>query len=337
MKIAVVRALQLGDLLCAVPALRALDAAYPQATITLIGLPWAREFAARFRRYVDRFIEFPGFPGMPERPCSEDRLLAFVGAMQRERFDLVLQLHGDGSYMNSMVAMMEGARSAGFYPQGGPCPDRDAYLEWRPRENEVLRNLRLLEHLGIPAKGTQLEFPLTEGDRRVAAAVAPASEFAIVHPGSQLASRRWPIERFAELADTLARDGLRIVATGTTGEQVLVERMKRAMRAPVLDLCGRTTLGGLGALIARARLVVANDTGVSHIAAATQTPSVIVASGSDPLRWAPLDRERHRVLYHDIGCRPCAYRECPIGHPCALGVSVAQTLDAVRDLVPCAA
>jgi ADP-heptose:LPS heptosyltransferase len=337
MKIAVVRALQLGDLLCAVPALRALDAAYPRAAISLIGLPWAREFAARFSRYVDRFIEFPGFPGMPERSCSEDRLLAFVGAMQRERFDLVLQLHGDGSYMNSMVALMEGAHSAGFHPQHGECPDTDSYLAWRPRENEVLRNLRLLEHLGIPAKGTQLEFPLTEGDRRDAAALAPAGEFAIVHPGSQLASRRWPVERFAELADALADDGLQIVLTGTAGEQPLIERMKDRMRAPAVDLCGHTTLGGLGALIARARVLVANDTGVSHIAAATCTPSVIVACGSDPLRWAPLDRERHRVLHHDIGCRPCAYRECPIGHPCALGVSVAQALDAVRDLVPCAA
>jgi ADP-heptose:LPS heptosyltransferase len=93
------------------------------------------------------------------------------------------------------------------------------------------------------------------------------------------------------------------------------------MREPARDLAGCTTLGGLAALIARARLLVCNDTGVSHIAAAMRTPSVVIACGSDPKRWAPLDRELHRVLSHPVPCRPCAYAECPIGHGCALGIA----------------
>jgi len=109
------------------------------------------------------------------------------------------------------------------------------------------------------------------------------------------------------------------------------------MRQAALDLAGRTTLGGLAALIARARLLVSNDTGVSHIAAAMRTPSVIVACGSDPRRWAPLDCELHRVLAHDVKCRPCGHGECPIGHPCALGVSAGQVLHETRSLARCAA
>jgi len=89
--------------------------------------------------------------------------------------------------------------------------------------------------------------------------------------------------------------------------------------------------------VARARLVLANDTGISHIAAALRAPSVIVASGSDPRRWAPLDRRLHRVLWHPTECRPCAHRDCPIGHPCALGVTVEQVTQEASNLVACVA
>ena len=160
MKIAVLRALQLGDLLCAVPALRALDAEYPAARITLAGLPWAREFAARFRHYIDDFVEFPGFPGMPERDCNWNALPPFLDAMKARRFDLALQLHGSGDYTNPLTQMMGARFTAGYYPQGRPCPDTPRFLEWRDGVHEVLRWLRLLAHLGIASKGSELEFPL---------------------------------------------------------------------------------------------------------------------------------------------------------------------------------
>src|SRR5690606_42088580 len=82
-----------------------------------------------------------------------------------------------------------------------------------------------------------------------------------------------------------------------------------------------TSLGGWAARAAGCRLVASNDTGMSHVAAAVQTPSVIVASGSDVRRWAPLNHGRHTVLWHDLPCRPCAHHECPYpGHPCANGI-----------------
>jgi ADP-heptose:LPS heptosyltransferase len=330
------RALQLGDLLCAVPALRALRHAYPQAEITLIALPWARELAARLHDYVDRFVEFPGFPGMPERSPDMAAIPRFFARMRSEAFDLALQMHGSGELTNPITVLMGAAHAAGYYRPGDYCPDTERFHEWREDEHEVLRWVRLMERLGVAPRGTQLEFPLREADWQAWRQLR-LDDYAVIHPGSQLPSRRWPAERFAEVGDALADEGLRVVLTGTVAEQGLTGMVARTMREPALDLAGRTTLGALGALIARARLLVCNDTGVSHIAAAMRTPSVVIACGSDPRRWAPLDRELHRVLAAAVPCRPCAHAQCPIGHPCALNVSARDVINQTREALLCAA
>lgn len=300
-RIAILRALQLGDLLCAVPAWRALRAFFPDAHIALIGLPWARAFVARFARYVDEFIEFPGFPGLPERVPLIRELPSFFVAMQKRRFDCVLQMHGNGMLTNPIIALMGARTCAGYVVPGQYCPHPSWFLPYPEGEPEVWRHLRLMEFLGVPLQGDQLEFPLTDRDEEALAAIEETAalhpgEFVCLHAGSRSVERMWPAEEFAKLGDALAAQGLAIVLTGTAEERALGWRIGQAMRAPVVNLIGRTSLGALGALMSRARLLVANDTAVSHLASALGLPSVIVVTGSDPMRWGPLNRERHRVL-----------------------------------------
>jgi ADP-heptose:LPS heptosyltransferase len=226
--------------------------------------------------------------------------------------------------------------NTGYYRAGHYCPDAKRFHEWQDDQHEVVRWLALMERLGAPSRGTHLEFPLRESDWQVWRSFR-LHDYAVIHAGSQLPSRRWPAERFAEIGDALAREGLRIVLTGTVGETQLTSRLQSAMREPALDLAGRTTLGTLGAVIARARLIVCNDTGVSHIAAATRTPSVVIACGSDPRRWAPLNRDLHHVIAAKVPCRPCAHVECPVGHACALDVSARQVIAETRKALLCAA
>jgi ADP-heptose:LPS heptosyltransferase len=315
-RVAVLRALHLGDMLCAVPALRALRRALPNASIALIGLPWAASFATRFAAYIDDFLEFPGFPGIPERDVDSARFARFLDDVRRNPLDLAIQLHGSGSHVNECIALLEARRSAGFFQPGDLVPDTEGFIRWPSRGTETRRLLALMQALGAPVDDESLEFPLNERDyEELDNALASTgmakpqsrASYVCVHPGARFRSRRWPAARFAEVADSLAARGFDVCITGTTSERTVTAEVRDAMRCSATDLTGRLTLGAFAALVRGASLVVANDTGISHIAAAVGTPSVIVASGSDVERWAPHDGQRHRVLWHAVACRPCMY------------------------------
>ena len=136
-------------------------------------------------------------------------------------------------------------------------------------------------------------------------------------------------ERFAAVADGLAGRGLGVVLTGVAAERELVGQVLRAMRAPAVDLCGRTGLGGLAALVARARVVVSNDTGIVQVAVALGTPTATVYLAGDAARWRGADTDLHRVAAADVGCNPCGLLECPIDFRCATWLSPTQVLDEV--------
>jgi ADP-heptose:LPS heptosyltransferase len=336
-RIAVFRALMLGDLLCATPALRAIRQAWPQAEITLIGLPWARELAERLS-CIDRFEVFPGHPAFPESIADLAAWPAFLQRMQGCEFDLLVQLHGSGDVVNGLLSLFGARHLATFNEPGRYGGDASLSVGWPSCGSETQRLLALTDRIGIARHGYAMEFPVRQGDRESlhakVAQLATIGAYACVHPGAQLPSRRWPPERFAAVADALARRGLAIVLTGSANEQPLVDRVRRAMTHQAIDLCGRTTLFELGALVEGATLVACNDTGLSHIAAAVGTPSVVISSGADVLRWAPHDSLKHRVLWFDTPCRPCSFRDCPYeDHPCASGVETATACAAALRLL----
>jgi ADP-heptose:LPS heptosyltransferase len=110
---------------------------------------------------------------------------------------------------------------------------------------------------------------------------------------------------------------VRVAITGVPGEEHLTARVAAAMRAPAADLCGRTDLGVLAALLRDAAGLMTNDTGVAHLCAAVGTPSVVVFLSGDPRRWSHAGRGPHRVVRVRVECSPCPHLACPIDHRCA--------------------
>lgn len=302
-------------MLCAVPALRALRKGLPDAQVTLVGLPWADEFVQRYP-YIDRFIAFPGFPGIPEVPFDASRTAAFFEWAQAQHFDLAVQLHGSGTNSNAFVAMMGPGVMAGFRPPGVEWSGLPGLVPYPSHGHESERLLTLARHFGLDGDAA-LEFPLTEADASEYAALATElaldrGDYVCVHPGARDPQRRWPAGRFAAVADALHERGLRVLLTGSSDEVALVAELQSLARYAHASLAGRTSLGGLACLIDNAALLVANDTGVAHLAAALQTPSVIVFSGSDPERW------RHHGPIHRALIEPRA-----LGNACRHGADEA--------------
>lgn len=323
--IAVVRALGgIGDVLCVVPALKRLRALAPDARITYIGRPQIEGVVARYPALVDRFLAFSGFPGVPEHPFDPAALTAWLEARAREeRFDLAIQLHGSGSVTNVFTGLIGAKRQVGYHVPGLWAPDA-ASPPFPDALAEVARWTALIDTLGVSGTDDALEFPVADTDRDAVRSMLPPGRYTVVHAGASDPRRRWPVDRFAAVADALAGQGLTIVLTGTADEADAVAGVANAMSASSISLCGRTTLGQAAALIEGATIVVTNDTGTSHIAAALAVPSVVIFIASDPARWAPANAALHVAVGGGVN-------DLPIGSTSPRREAVYPSVEAVRD------
>ena len=295
----VLRALGLGDLLVAVPALRALrrwtDAALPGAQLVLAT---PRVLAPLLGPLVDRVIDLDAkdaaaLAALPPR-WTADRTVPP---------DVAVNLHGRGPASHRALAALHPGRLVGFgCPEAGvtgPVWDGD------PLEHETARWCRLVaQALGTRADPADLllEPPATVLPMRGGETVPLGA--VVVHPGAASGSRRWPPDRWARVARALADDGHRVVVTGSPDEVTLAEAVQQDAGLPATAvLAGRTDLAGLAAVVARAPLVVCGDTGVAHLASAYATSSVVLLGPTSPARWGPPAGGPHTVLWHGAGVR----------------------------------
>ena len=248
--------------------------------------------------YLDELLPVDGLPMLCPPPADIEGAMAALAAARQQRVDLAVQLHGDGSLSNLVTSLLGARRNLVHHLPDSPPPEGALAVPYANRGHEIVRLLDLVEHLGVVGDAA-LEPPALEsqaaGRDLVATLPLAGGGFAVLHPGASVPARRWAPAGFAAVARWLLERDVAVVATGTDAERPVVEELCR--REPgVIDLCGRTGVCDLAGVLSAARLVVSNDTGVAHLAAAVRAPSVVTFLGDDPGRWAPIDSVRHRVV-----------------------------------------
>ncbi len=334
-KVALLRASRIGDFICATPAFRALRQALPGAEITIITLPILRDIAIR-SPHLDRYVAFPGFPGIAEQFFDARKTTQFFQIMQEERYDLALQMQGSGVYSNPFLLLLGAKITAGFVRPGDAAGLLDAALPYPDQLHEIRCVLSLTSFIGTPEQGEQIEFPLWRQDRTEAATLLATAKPPLIglHPAARELTRRWPIERFAAVGAALrSKYGGTVVIVGEPEERATGEMVAQQVGEPYLNLVGKTSLVTLGAVIDRLAVLITNDTGPAHIAYALSAPTVTIFGAGNPATNGPLQEGPFRVLAHPVACRPCGRETCPIGYTCLEGVTVEMVLNAADKII----
>jgi ADP-heptose:LPS heptosyltransferase len=297
-RIAVLRANGVGDFLVAVPALDALRAAYPDAELTYLGVPWHLELLPGRPGPWDRVLAVPPYPhvGAPgDTDPDSEQVQRFFAEQQEAGYDVAVQLHGGGGNSNPFVSRLGARVTIGSRDVGAPPVDR-----WTPYvyyQHETLRFLEVVGLVGAAPVTLEPRLAVTPADGAEADAVLPpdAGPLVVLHPGATDPRRRWPAESFAVVGDELAARGGSVVVVGTAEDAAAAREIASAMHHPVTDLTGRLSLRGTTGLLARATLVVGNDSGPRHLAAAVGTATVGIYWCGNLINAGPLTRTRHRV------------------------------------------
>lgn len=341
-----VRLDNMGDVLMTTPAISALKQSAPDMRVTLL----ASRGGAAVREHlpvVDEVIVYdaPWVRGGRAAPggLNDRRLLS---RLARHAFDAAVIF--TGCEQSALPAALM-CRLAGIPLRLAHCRENphDLLTHWVPdndvcqagMRHEVTRQLDLVRAVGFHPRSQQLTFHGRAIDvlsmrRKFQMAGGDLSRpYFVVHPGAAAASRRYPPERFGAAADVIAKaTGCQAVFTGGSDEHALVARAQQAVQLPSLSLAGQLTLGELGSLISGAQVVVCNNSGPAHLAAAQGTPVVVLYALTHPQHtpW----RVPSRVLNREVPCANCLQNDCPqLHHDCLLGVDAKAVAEAALELV----
>ena len=346
-RILCVRLDRLGDILMTTPAIHALRESAPGRHITLLTSSVGAH-AAPYLSDVDEVIAYdaPWHGASPGLSPSVD--LAMQRLLEEKRFDAaaIFTVYSQSALPAAMLCYLAGIPRRLAHCRENPYGLlTDWVCETEPSggvRHEVERQLGLVAKVGAMSSDTRMRFDVSSGARHAVQAllaargIAPQCPWFVIHPGASAASRRYPTDRFGEVAARLARaSAWPILLTGSADEAPLIREVIQSagpsVRARLHDLSGVLNMGEFAALIERTAVLVTNNSGPVHLASALATPVVDLYALTNP-QHTPWQTE-HRVLYRDVDCRWCYRGVCPQGHhACLLGVPAAEVAAAALEL-----
>jgi ADP-heptose:LPS heptosyltransferase len=359
-RVLAVRLDNLGDVLVTTPAIHAIKQSLPMlacgvpgASLTLLVSPVGAQ-AGRLNPDIDEVIvyEAPWMDPWHKLPQDADREQRMIATIKEREFDgaIIFTSFRQSALPAAYLCYLAGIPlrvAASIDGSGSLLTTRHKHPE--RMMHEVERGLDLVGAVGLGTGDLDLILAVPDDARADVAAFLSAHQIPprrgsrrrpliVVHPGCSMPARTYPWEMYAAVVDLLVeRLDATVLLTGTEDEQALVARictrLDAAARASVLCVAGMLPFPAFCALVEAADLVITNNTGPMHVAAAVKTPVVaLFALTNPPEQWGPW-RVPHRQLYHDVPCRICYSRLCPYGHECLRLVTPRSVVDAATELV----
>ena len=336
-RILIIKPSSLGDIVHTIPVLHLLRARFPQAH-----LAWFIH-----EKWADIVKGHPDLDEMIPWSFRWSELPGLFRIFRKKRFDLVIDLQG--LFRSGVISYLSGAPvrvgfkngregSFLFYTHRVPVPHHPIHA--------IDRYLLVAESLGAKSSEIVCTIPISSGDEQIvddllrAGGLLPSRHFVALHPTARWWTKRWPIERFAQLTDHIQDAGMAAVLIGGEGDLPEIQRMQSLMKTRPVTVAGKTSLKQLSALLRRAELLITNDSGPMHLAAAVGTPVVALFGPTDPVRTGPyswmMGRSHitHTIIRRSVECSPCLSRRCKVGdHRCMMQIEVEEVMEQVKKLL----
>lgn len=320
-----------GDAVLAIPAMKAMRTRFPEAEITLMVRPWVAGLynAAPF---IDRLWSEP-------RPAGVSDWIRLTGGIRKSHFDLALLF--PNSFESAIMMYLSGVpERVGYATDGRRWLLTNPLKPSSERRHQVHYYLDLAGAVSAEVDRPSFEIEATVEEKAQAAKLLLAEgipqgrEYLILNPGAAYGSaKRWGDDRFAAAGDVLASEfDLDVVIVGSEMERSIAETIQKGLKSRAAVLSGKTSLETLMGVMAQSALVITNDSGPMHIAAALGVPTIAIFGATDDVVTGPCG-PRTRVVKEPVECSPCLLRECPIDHRCMTHVSVEAVCRAAREVL----
>ncbi|MDD5128773.1 MAG: lipopolysaccharide heptosyltransferase II [Candidatus Omnitrophica bacterium] len=337
-RILIVRTDRIGDVLLSTPVIKALRQKYPQAYISMIVSPYARDIVEA-NPYLDEVIIYD----KDIKHKSWMRSLKFASRLRKKRFDLAVILHPTNRM--HLIAFLAGIPlRLGYNRKFGFLNNlRKKHSKQEGLRHEAEYNLDLFKELGISGNARDLFMPIKEEseewarDLLASNGIKETDKLLAINPGASCPSKIWPADRFAQVAEILAKQyNLKILVVAGAKDIPQANMVARKLGDKALNLSGKTSLSHLASMLKRCSLFISNDSGPVHIASSLGVPVISIFGrnqpGLSPRRWGPLGK-RDKYLHKDIGCIQCLAHNCKKEFACLKAISVDDVLSAAESIL----